>query len=131
MIEKCFVHLYRKDLDLGYFKGYFDSLHQIGVFNSALLKKEAFGLPRGTKVYINKKNVPVIVVDAETHLATNYGESMIPDPDLVDVLTYFTEDKQMKFMGSINIELWQMLALMGAGAGVLGGIQLILQIFNK
>jgi len=37
----------------------------------------------------------------------------------------------MRFMGSINIELWQMLALMGAGAGVLGGIQLVLGIFSK
>jgi hypothetical protein len=105
---------------------------QVGAFKSGFRKAEGVGIPRGTTVYSGGKKgeIPVLVVDISTHLTTNYGESMIPDPDLIAVLSVVVEDKLWKFIGSVNIETWQMLALMGAGAGVLGGVQIMIGLFS-
>lgn len=129
MIQRCWFGVFDGDKFLGFKKGYFAQLIQLGMFKSSLLKKEAFGIPRGVDI-LDYKGHSLLLVDVATHMAFSKGESLIPDPDLVDVLSNICEDKIWKHMGSTNISLWQMLALMGAGAGVLGAVLLIIQLLK-
>jgi hypothetical protein len=92
--------LVENDRILGYKRGIFDSLKQVGGFKSGLLKAVGVGVPRQAKVYYSgkKSDIPTLIIDCSTHLAVNIGEGMIPDVDLVDVLSYVCEDKIWRYM---------------------------------
>lgn len=122
--------LVQNDHFLGFRRGVFDPLHQLGGFKAGFGKKVAVGIPKTCKIYRSGKKFefPTIIVDMDTHIAVPIGDSLIPDPELIEVLGVSCEEKLWKYYGSVNLETWQMLALMGAGAGILGGIQLILNL---
>ncbi len=115
---------------LGIKKGVFDPMKRVGRFKSALFKAEAVGIPNDAVIYTSPKNQPLIIVNVATHLAVNLGKSMPVDEELANLLSVACEDKLFKYWGSTSIESWQMLALMGAGAGVLGGIQILIGILK-